>query len=464
LAQLLYVETAGLPSALINQIKRLAAFQNPEFYKKQALRLPTALTPRVVSCAEDHPQHVGLPRGCREGLEDLLRHYEVDLEITDARCDGQALAVSFRGVLAEAQEKAVQALIRSDEGIFVAPPGSGKTVVAASLIARRACNTLVLVHRAPLLEQWLAQLAIFLDLDPKQIGRIGGGRRNPTGIVDVAMIQSLVRRGAVDEIVGTYGHVIVDECHHLPAVSFERVMREIGAKYVTGLTATPRRRDGHHPILGFLLGPIRHIITAQAQAAEQAFLYRLVVRETSFALAAGTETEGIQGIYGQLACHGPRNDLIVDDVISALGEGRSPILLTERRDHLEYLAERLRGAARNLVVLRGGMGRKQRGEAAAQLAQIPDGEERLILATGRFIGEGFDDARLDTLFLAMPVAWRGTLVQYAGRLHRSHGSKREVRIVDYVDRRVPMLGRMFEKRMRGYRAMGYLEGGALGLM
>ncbi len=455
LAQLLFVEKAGLPSALINQIKRLAAFQNPEFYKKQAMRLSTALTPRVISCAEEHPRHIGLPRGCLGELEDLLAHYDVALEVEDLRCRGAPLDVRFHGELTPVQQQAVHAQLEHDMGVFVAPPGSGKTVVGTYLIAQRACSALVLVHRTPLLEQWIAQLSVFLDLDPKEIGQIGGGKRKPNGILDVAMIQSLVRREDVDGLVGEYGQVVVDECHHVPAVSFEQIMRQVRAKYVTGLTATPRRRDGHHPILGFQLGPVRYALDPKSQAVKRSFEHRLVLRETTFTLDPSAADVGIQEIYRQLSLDDKRNEMIVDDVIGALEEVRSPILLTERREHLERLAERLRGFAKNLIVLRGGMGKKQRREVMERLASIPDDEERLILATGRYIGEGFDDARLDTLFLAMPVAWKGTVVQYAGRLHRRHGSKREVRIVDYVDRSVPMLGRMFEKRMRGYRAMGY---------
>jgi len=269
------------------------------------------------------------------------------------------------------------------------------------------------------------------------------------------MIQSLVRRGDVDNVVGTYGHVIVDECHHVPAVSFERVMREVRARYVMGLTATPRRKDGHHPILEFQIGPIRFSVDPRNAAARRPFEHRLIIRETGFRLVTSSQSPGIQEIYGRLAVDEARNEMIVEDVIRALEDGRSPILLTERREHLDHFAERLRHVARNVVVLRGGMSTKRRRGTAEALASIPDIEERVLLATGRFVGEGFDDARLDTLFLAMPVSWRGTLVQYAGRLHRTHQGKTEVRIVDYVDHNVPMLARMFQKRLRGYRAMGY---------
>jgi superfamily II DNA or RNA helicase len=346
-------------------------------------------------------------------------------------------------------------MIDHDTGVLVAPPGSGKTVIGVNLLANRRRSTLILVHRTQLLEQWVAQLSVFLDRDPEEIGQVGGGRRKPNGHLDVAMIQSLVHKDAVDDMVATYGQVIVDECHHVPAVSFERVMREVKARYVTGLTATPQRRDGHHPILELQLGPVRFAIDAKSQAAARPFEHRLVLRHTDFRLSAGASDAGIQEIYRQLAADESRNQLILQDVLQALSEGRSPILLTERRDHLAFFADRLERTINHLVVLQGGMKTKDRLAAIELLASIPEGEPRLVLATGKFVGEGFDDARLDTLFLAMPVSWKGTLVQYVGRLHRRHHAKKEVRVMDYVDRDVPMLAKMLEKRMRGYRAMGY---------
>jgi superfamily II DNA or RNA helicase len=341
-----------------------------------------------------------------------------------------------------------------DAGVFVAPPGVGKTVVGTYLVAARARNTLILVHRQPLLDQWVAQLGMFLGLDPKAIGQIGAGKRRPTGRLDVAMLQSLVREGRVDDVVAGYGHVIVDECHHVPAVSFERILSEVKARYLTGLTATPRRRDGLHPILEMQLGPVRYAVDAKSQAARRPFDHRLIVRETAFA-GAVDPAQGIQALYGALAGDERRNRLILDDVVRALEEGRSPILLTERKDHLEHLATRLRSSGRHVVVLQGGMTPSERRDVMAQLGSIPEDAPRLVLATGRYIGEGFDDARLDTLFLTMPVSWKGTLVQYTGRLHRLHPGKTEVRIYDYVDREVPLFVRMFAKRLRGYRAIGY---------
>lgn len=460
LAQRLFLAKDGVPSSLLNQIKRLAAFQNPEFYKKQSMRLSTAMTPRVISCAEELPKHVALPRGCSADLEELLRAHGVALDVVDERVTGSVLDLRFHGKLTAVQESAARALLAHDTGVFVAPPGVGKTVIGTYLIASRACSTLILVHRRPLLDQWLAQLALFLGVDRKEIGQISGAKRTPTGRLDVATIQSLVRKDAVAELVASYGQVIVDECHHLPAVQFERVLREVKARYVVGLTATPQRRDGHQPITEMQLGPVRFKVEARAQAAARPFVHRLVVRATNFRDSAAAEKPSIQDLYAALARDEARNAMILNDVVRALEEGRSPIVLTERKDHLAYFADRLGRVARHLVVLQGGMGAKADRAVRAQLDAIPPNEERLLLATGRYIGEGFDDARLDTLFLALPVSWKGTLVQYTGRLHRLHPGKREVRIFDYVDGNVPMLGRMFEKRLRGYRAIGYARGEA----
>jgi len=257
LAQRLFIEKAKLPAPLLNQLKRLAAFQNPEFYKKQRMRLSTAMTPRVVTCAEELAHHISLPRGCVLEAEQLLREQGATLTIKDQRCAGAALDLQFKGELTTVQKDAASALLNHDTGIFVGPPGVGKTVLGTYLVAQRACSTLVLVHRKPLLEQWVAQLAMFLDLDPKRIGRIGGGQHQLNGSLDVAMIQSLVRKEKVDDLVANYGHVIVDECHHLPAVSFERVLSEVKARHVVGLTATPQRRDGHQAITEMQLGPVR---------------------------------------------------------------------------------------------------------------------------------------------------------------------------------------------------------------
>ena len=457
LADQIYIPREGLPPGLVNRFVRLAAFQNPAFYAAQAMRRSTFGTPRVVACAEILSHHIALPRGCLAAMEHLLQELGVGLELRDERFAGRPVETTFLGELTPEQAAAADALFKHDTGVLAATTAFGKTVVAASLLAARGANTLVLVHRRQLMDQWIARLGAFLDLPASAIGRIGGGRRKLTGVVDVAVIQSLVRGDEVDDIVADYGHLIVDECHHLSAVSFEKVARRAKLKYVLGLSATVTRQDGHHPIVFMQCGPVRFRASAKAQARQRPFAHRALLRPTAFRLPEdiAEERPPIQQVYSALAEDEARNDLIFDDVLNALEAGRSPLVLTARKDHAHRLAERLGRFARNVLFLRGGMGAKQRRSVMQRLEETPDAEERILVATGRYIGEGFDDARLDTLFLAMPVAWRGTLAQYVGRLHRLHPAKREVLVYDYVDEAVPALRRMTEKRIRGYRSLGY---------
>lgn len=455
LGDLLYVDKERLPPALINRLIRLAAFQNPEFYRAQAMRLNTFGKPRVIRCAEDFPWHLALPRGCREELVELLEGLGVQPEIEDRRFDGTPVAASFHGELAERQQEAAQALLAHETGVLSATTAFGKTVVGAWLIAARGVNTLVLVHRTQLLEQWRERLSAFLGTPTKEIGQIGGASSKPTGRIDVAMLQSLVRKGEVKDLVADYGQVIVDECHHVSAFAFEQVLRKVKARYVLGLTATPIRKDGHHPIITMQCGPIRFRVDAKAEAALRPFEHVVIPRPTGFRVEGDAMEAGIQALYARLVKDAPRNEQIFRDLIDAVEAGRSPLLLTERVEHLEAFESRLAPLPFRTVVFRGGLGKRQRRALMDELASIPKTEKRVILATGRYIGEGFDDARLDTLFLALPISWRGTLQQYAGRLHRRHAGKEEVQIHDYVDREVPVLERMYQRRLRGYRAMGY---------
>jgi superfamily II DNA or RNA helicase len=455
-ANLLYVEKQGLPPAMLNRLLRLAAFQNPEFYKAQAMRLSTYDKPRVIACGEEFAQHIAVPRGCLTETLALLNAHRIRAEVRDERSVGTPIVAEFLGQLRPTQGEAVAKIIDHDEGILCAPTAFGKTTVAAWLIAKRKVNTLILVHRRQLLDQWQERLAMFLDLPSTSIGHVGGGKARRTSCVDVAVIQSLRQKEAVNDLVAEYGQVIVDECHHISAFTFEQVMRAVKAKYVVGLTATPTRKDGHHPIIYMQCGPIRFSMSARAMTEAAPFEHKVTPRHTEFQVPLELTEPSIQDIYGALVHDEARNDLIVADIVRAVQSGRCPLLLTGRTDHLQSFAEKLSGVAKQVFVLKGGMGKKQRRLVAEALAVVPEDESRVILATGSYIGEGFDDARLDTLFLAMPISWRGTLQQYVGRLHRLHDRKRFVQVYDYVDNHVPMLARMYERRLKGYSAIGYV--------
>lgn len=462
LGNLIYVEKKDLPNVFLDRLMRLAAFQNPEFYRAQAMRLSTFDKPRVIACAEDLSHHIALPRGLLNEVLDLFESQRIAVKVTDLRFGGIPVEAKFHGDRRASQIQAAKALAAYDNGILCAPTAFGKTAIAAQLIALRKVNTLILVHRRQLMDQWRERLALFLGLAVKDIGQIGGGKNAQTGQIDVAVIQSMIRKGEVKDIVAEYGQVIVDECHHVSAFSFERVLKKVKAKYVVGLTATPIRKDGHHPIILMQCGPIRFNVSSKKQTATSAFQYEVIPRLTEFTVPPEWNDIGIQDIYTALVHDDQRSDLIVADVVTAIEQGRFPLLLTERTDHLELLFEKLARRVPNIFVMKGGMGKKQRDTTAREIIAVPDGQPRVILATGRYIGEGFDDARLDTLFLAMPISWRGTLQQYVGRLHRLHADKRIVRVYDYVDTSVPVLNRMYEKRIKGYEAVGYTVARPLG--
>jgi len=454
----IYIEKEGLPAPLRNRLIRLAAFQNPGFYKAQAMRLSTFGKSRIISCCEEYPKHLALPRGCQEELLQVLGELKIKTKLIDERTVGKSQLVNFRGTLRPEQQLAADQLIKHDIGVLSASTAFGKTVIGAWLIAQRKVNTLVIVHRRQLMDQWVDSLQSFLGLEKKDIGQIGGGRHKVTGVVDVAMIQSLVDKGIVNDLVVKYGHIIVDECHHISAASFEQVIRQAKARFITGLSATVTRQDGHHPIVFMQCGPVRYRVDDRQQAASQSFTHKVIIRRTGFTLPSTSNDStqpGIQDIYAMLALDSARNQLIVDDVIEAVRAGRSPVLLTERREHLAFFADALADKVKNIIVLSGGMGRKQRIKLMSQLKSVPENDARLIIATGRYLGEGFDDARLDTLFLALPIAWRGTVAQYAGRLHRNYDLKSEVIIYDFVDEQVPVLAGMFRKRKNAYKAIGY---------
>ena len=454
LANLLYFDKAQLPQALANRLIRLAAFQNPEFYKAQAMRLPVWDEPRVIGCAENFPNHIALPRGCLDAAKELLRENGIRCDLRDERFSGEPLAVSFTGTLRSDQEGAVAAMLRHDTGILCAPTAFGKTVTAAALIARRGVNTLVLVHRTELLKQWQERLQVFLAFDKEGkgvIGTVGGGKAKPTGKIDIALMQSLSRKGETSDIVETYGQVIADECHHLSASSFEAILKRAKAKYVLGLTATPIRRDGRQPIIFMQCGPTRHTALKPAGAPQT---LEVVPRYLPAHINLVTSA-GIQDVFKHVANDASRTAALANEIANAFEEGHKVLVLTERTEHLDAIGVALAGRIQPLFILHGRMSNKQRAELINDLDALPPKAPRVLLSTGKLVGEGFDHPPLDTLVLAMPISWKGTLQQYAGRLHREHANKSSVRIIDFVDAGHPALLRMWERRQRGYKAMGY---------
>ena len=455
LGDLIYFDKEELSPGLQNRLIQIAAFQNPEFYKAQAMRRSTYNLSRILFCSEEFPKHIGLPRGCFPDVENLFNSLGVEIKIIDERFRGKPLRAGFKGKLRTQQKHAVKELRKHDIGILSAATAFGKTVVAAKLIAIRKRNTLILVHRKQLMEQWRERLSVFLGIDSKEIGQISGSKKHITGKIDVAVIQSLCRKGVVDDVVAEYGHVIVDECHHVAALSFEQLMKKMKAHYVLGLTATPVRKDGHHPIIIMQCGPIRYRYSGKEATTDSSFNHVVYIRLTGFQDPFENDQPALYEIYKKLIVDNARNKLICEDILESLKSNRSPLLLTERTEHLQIIAELLKDKVKNIVILKGRMSKKQRNSVEEQLKNIDKNEERIILATGRYIGEGFDDARLDTLFLALPISWKGTIQQYAGRLHRQYDGKKEVRIYDYLDESVPMLTRMYKRRLSGYKSIGY---------
>ncbi|WP_428357186.1 DEAD/DEAH box helicase family protein [Methyloprofundus sp.] len=452
LANHLYIKLDALPSVLIARLKRSASFSNPVFFKTQALRFSTHGIPRYITCARIEQGYLSLPRGCLDETIALLEQQAIQIEFDDKRQEGvKLIALTFLGKLRKEQAKAVNVMMQHQTGVLHAPTAFGKTVTAIGMIAKRKVNTLILTHSRQLLDQWQVRLASFLT--GADIGIIGGGKKKPSGQIDIATYQSFINKkdNSVDPLIQEYGLVIIDECHHVSAPRFEMVLNEVRAKYVFGLTATPDRQDGHQKIIFMLAGPIRHKVkTDHKEKFEQRVVVQQLYHQPPSHLTQLDNRLHIADVYSWIAENSERNKQITNDVAGQVKEGKCPLVLTERRGHAELLNQKLIDKGFKTVILRGAMRIKERKEATERL-----GEAQVIVATGKYIGEGFDLPRLDTLFLAMPISWKGTLVQYAGRIHRESEGKALVTIFDYVDSSLPMLQRMFQKREKGYKAMGY---------
>jgi superfamily II DNA or RNA helicase len=461
------VAKTGLPPWLLASIKHLASLHNPEFYQRQKLRLSTWQTPRFVKCYSEDLSHLHLPRGVLEPLRTLLANVGSRLDLTDQRPMPVALTarLQFKAGLTGLQREAVEAMLAHDHGVLVAPPGTGKTVMGCAILAARTLPTLVLVHRKPLLDQWRAQLVGTLDLDAKQLGQLGGGRNRPSGVVDLAMIQSLTRLAPADLVVlfGRYGQIVVDECHHIPAFSFESCLRHAPVRHVLGLTATPYRRDGLQDIITMQCGPIRHRIAPRDRDAElgaRRLALELQVRPTTFQIADDpNEAEGpsIQAVFRALVDDEQRTALVCEDVLAALAQGRRCLVLSQWKEHVHRLAQQLQDAGTQPIVLEGGLAKKTRDRLLAAVQETPPDRDLVMVATGQYLGEGFDCPQLDTLFLTFPMAFKGKLVQYTGRLLRPHPGKRRVTVYDYADSAVPVLHSMHTRRLTTYRTLGFTE-------
>jgi hypothetical protein len=475
-ANMLFVPKAGISQRALNRLKRHASFKNPMFYRQQAMRLPTYGHSRVISCADETKEYLCLPRGCEPELLDELETLGIDVGIINKTFGGSRIDVKFKGSLRDEQAQALRHLLQHNTGILSGTTAFGKTIVAIKLIAEKKINTLILVDKISLLSQWRERLSEFLIINetlpeeqittaPKRgrrkkksvIGQIGGGKNALSGIIDIAVMQSLSRQGEVKECVKNYGLVIADECHHASAFTYEQILKTTHAKYIYGLTATPTRKDGHHPILFMHCGPIRYRDNPKKQAENRPFDHYIIPRFTPLRAPLGTDSKdlSIQELYSEIMDNDFRNQLIVEDVLKNYRQGRNCLVLTLRTAHVKRLAKRIEENIPDVIALTGGMGRKSTQEAFELIASIPDEKNIVLVATGHFIGEGFDEPRLDTLFLAMPISWKGTLQQYAGRLHRLFKTKKEVRIYDYVDIQIKMLENMYQRRLNGYASMGY---------
>ncbi len=450
LANQIFIAKSDLPQPLSNRLIRLAAFQNPEFYKAQAMRLPVWNKPRIIGCAENFPQHIGLPRGCIDDVRALLEKNNIRPEIQDERISGSKVWVKFLGKLRKDQKTAVRELLKHETGVLSAPTAFGKTVIAAAIVARRKVSTLVLVHRAELLRQWQERFNTFLDLPKEGLGIVGGGKKRASGKVDIAVMQTLIRMEGVGAFLDSYGQVIVDECHHISAVSFESLLKQAKARYLLGLTATPVRRDGHHPIIYMQCGPIRHKAVATEVTPSQMEVWPRYLNAPEISPDAS-----IQTVFRILTTDAKRNRRIIEDVVNAYHEGRKILVLTERTDHLMLLHNALVHEIEPCFMLHGRLSKKQRASALSEMQSLASATPHVLLATGRLVGEGFDHPPLDTLVLAMPISWKGTLQQYAGRLHRAHADKQDIRIYDYIESDQAQLARMWKKRECGYQVMGY---------
>ena len=465
----IYVPLKSVSGKVIRHLKGLASFRNPKYFELLNARKSVFKTPSLVCCYEMNDDYLILPRGCEDSVIDLIQSNFSVWEEDDQTNPGRKIDVEFAGELRPEQEEAVQRMLASNNGVLAATTAFGKTVTAIGLIARQRVNTLVLVHSRVLLEQWKKECERFLVINEPEpekkrgrgrkkayshIGVLDGSQNSLHGIIDIAVFNSALTETGVKSFVRDYGMVIADECQHSAALGYERVLKYVNSRYVYGLSATPTRQDGMTPIVFMQCGPIRYKSDAKAQMARQSFSRVLVPRFTAY--RALKEKTALQ-YFGDLAKDKARNELIINDAIAELNQGRTPIILTKRKDHIQLLSDMLRPHCKNVIVLMGTVSAKEKRLAMERLDSIPAYEPMVIVATGKFVGEGFNYPRLDTLFIALPVAYPNIVQQYTGRLHREYEGKTEVRVYDYIDIHVPTLANMYGKRLKCYAPIGYAQ-------
>lgn len=444
------IEKSGIPPWMLSQIKHLASLPNPEFFKRQNLRLSTYGVPVFVKCYEEDMSHLHLPRGLCDEIKEIFVSAGSRLILEDHRPTTKKLALKFLGLLTPEQEEAIQKVLSYPMGVLVAPPGMGKTVMGCYAVAKRNMPTLILAHRKPILDQWRQQLTKLLGLTDDSIGQIGGGKNRSTEIVDLAMIQSLKRFDDLEEFFSKYGFIVVDECHHIPALTFETTIKQAPSRYILGLTATIERRDKLHGIIAMQCGPVRtKMVSTQTNKT-----LTLINRETSF-IFQGDEKTSIQDTFRDLVQDDERNELIVTDVCEALSKGRRCLVLSHWKEHCDQLIEKLTRKGKTPFLLVGTLGKKQRTAVMEEIQTASHNQGLVIVATGQYLGEGFDCPQIDTLFMAFPISFKGKLIQYVGRIMRDYPGKTSVMVHDYVDSQVPILKRMHARRLRTYKSMQF---------
>jgi superfamily II DNA or RNA helicase len=454
----LSIDIENLPSKLITSLKKSATFANPKFFELQKLRFSTWRTPRYIFCGEIQANYLVLPRGTVEECMEIIKDAGAKAEIKDSRLKPGKVNIHFSGELNLRQTIAVTAMVNHENGVLVAPTGSGKTVMACKIIAERKVPALILVHRKQLIEQWKNHLKKFLNMDEEDIGVFGSNKKSLKGKIDISMLQTLSKKKDFDEIASNYGHIIMDECHHIPAFSFESVLKKFPAIYFLGLTATPYRKDGHQPIIYMQCGPIRYELSDKNVNKTDR---RVIIRETSFLMPQeyGDQPQ-IHEIWDHLIIDRDRLNLVANDVIESLKQDRFPLILSDRKDHLFLLYDTIKRLTGdfgiNGLIFIGTMSEKSRKKAFEKIQESLNHKKPVfILSTGSLIGEGFDLPELDTLMLAMPISFKGRLVQYAGRLHQNSSNKEDIIIYDYLDTHIGLTISMFKKRVPAYKKMGY---------